>query len=174
MKFYVVVNYCLVGLYLKFHKDLCINARAPVVNAGARVFCECVRLQNVRARLHLVHAHLCTNLYEIWKLSCDYICDNVCKKKNWSSWIRYMMSAVAYKSVCILAAIIKQIIVVWLPLLWPLQDKWLPCHIYYNMFYGFLGGNTVFIFLQYKYSKLTFVRKMFSIAQYWTAKTNKG
>ena len=36
MKFYVVVNYYLVGLYFKFHKDLCINARARVVNACTR------------------------------------------------------------------------------------------------------------------------------------------
>ena len=33
MKFYVVVNYYLVGLYFKFHSDVCINARARVVNA---------------------------------------------------------------------------------------------------------------------------------------------
>ena len=32
MKFYVEVNYYLVGLYFKFHKDSCINAHAPVVN----------------------------------------------------------------------------------------------------------------------------------------------
>ena len=37
MKFYVVVNYYLVGLYFKFHKDSCINARARVVNTRAHV-----------------------------------------------------------------------------------------------------------------------------------------
>ena len=38
MKFYVVVNYYFVGLRLKFHEDLCPNARASVVNARARVY----------------------------------------------------------------------------------------------------------------------------------------
>ena len=33
MKFYVVVNYYLVSLSLKFHDDPCINAPARVVNA---------------------------------------------------------------------------------------------------------------------------------------------
>ena len=36
MKFYVVVNYYFVSLRLKFHEDLCINARARVVNARNR------------------------------------------------------------------------------------------------------------------------------------------
>ena len=37
MKFYMVVNYYLVGLYLKFHEDLCINARARDVKAHAHI-----------------------------------------------------------------------------------------------------------------------------------------
>ena len=40
MKFYVVVNYYLVSLSFKFHKDLCINARARAVNARAHVLSQ--------------------------------------------------------------------------------------------------------------------------------------
>ena len=36
MKFYMVVNYYLVILCIKFHSDWCINARARVVNARNR------------------------------------------------------------------------------------------------------------------------------------------
>ena len=36
MKFYVVINYYLVSIRLKFHEDLCTNARTRVVNAGTR------------------------------------------------------------------------------------------------------------------------------------------
>ena len=36
MKFYVVVNYYLVSLSFKFHKNPCTNARAQVVNARTR------------------------------------------------------------------------------------------------------------------------------------------
>ena len=36
MKFYVVVIYYLVIICIKFHSDLCINARARVVNARNR------------------------------------------------------------------------------------------------------------------------------------------
>ena len=36
MKFYVMINYFFVSLYLKFHQDLFINARAQVVNARTR------------------------------------------------------------------------------------------------------------------------------------------
>ena len=49
MKFCVVVNYYLVSLSLKFHKDSCINARARAVNARAhvlsrvRTFTTCAR-----------------------------------------------------------------------------------------------------------------------------------
>ena len=48
MKFYVVVIYYLVIICIKFHSDLCINARARVVNAStrnktwARAFTTCV------------------------------------------------------------------------------------------------------------------------------------
>ena len=53
MKFYVVVNYCLVGLYFKFHKDLCINACAPVVNAREHVLSqELVFMIRARAFVH--------------------------------------------------------------------------------------------------------------------------
>ena len=51
MKFYMVVNYCLVGLYFKFHnKDLCINARVSCKPARARfiaiarIYNSCVRI----------------------------------------------------------------------------------------------------------------------------------
>ena len=37
MKFYVVVNYYLVIICIKFHSDLCINVRVRVVNAHVRV-----------------------------------------------------------------------------------------------------------------------------------------
>ena len=37
MKLYVVVNYFLVSLSLKFHEDLCINAHTPVVKARVHV-----------------------------------------------------------------------------------------------------------------------------------------
>ena len=37
MKFYMVVNYYLVSLSFKFHKNPCTNARAQVVNARTRV-----------------------------------------------------------------------------------------------------------------------------------------
>ena len=49
MKFYVVVNYYLVSLSLKFHDDPCINAPARVVNVRAhdllqvRAFTTCAR-----------------------------------------------------------------------------------------------------------------------------------
>ena len=36
MKFYVVMNYYLVTLSLKFHKNPCKNARTQVVNARTR------------------------------------------------------------------------------------------------------------------------------------------
>ena len=36
MKFYMVVNYYLVSLTLKFHGYLCTNARARVINAHTR------------------------------------------------------------------------------------------------------------------------------------------
>ena len=36
MKFYVVVNYYLVSICIKFHEDSCFNARARVVNARNR------------------------------------------------------------------------------------------------------------------------------------------
>ena len=49
MKFYVVVNYYLVTLSLKFHEDLCINARTPVVNARAHVLSR-LRAFTTRAR----------------------------------------------------------------------------------------------------------------------------
>ena len=36
MKFYVAVNYYLVSLSMKFHKDPCTNADARVINARTR------------------------------------------------------------------------------------------------------------------------------------------
>ena len=40
MKFYMVINYYLVNLSLKFHEDPCINARAQVINARSHDFSE--------------------------------------------------------------------------------------------------------------------------------------
>ena len=37
MKYYVVVNYYLMGLYFKFHEDSCKDAGVRVVNAHAHV-----------------------------------------------------------------------------------------------------------------------------------------
>ena len=45
----VVVNYYLVGLYFKFHEDLCIIVRAQVVNACAQVL---LRLRAFTTRAH--------------------------------------------------------------------------------------------------------------------------
>ena len=48
MKFYMVVNYDLVSLSFIFHKNLCTNARAQVINARncnktyVREFTTCV------------------------------------------------------------------------------------------------------------------------------------
>ena len=53
MKFYVVVNYYLVSLSFKFHKDSCINVHAPVVNARARVLSRvCAFTTRARAFMH--------------------------------------------------------------------------------------------------------------------------
>ena len=52
MKFYVVVNYYLVIICIKFHSDLCINARARVVNARNRDK-TCARAFTTRARLFM-------------------------------------------------------------------------------------------------------------------------
>ena len=48
-KFYMVVNYYLVSLCIKFHEDPCINARAGVVNARSRDK-TCARAFTTRAR----------------------------------------------------------------------------------------------------------------------------
>ena len=53
-KFYMVVNYYLVSLCIKFHEDPCINARARVVNV----------------RVHILSRAAC--IYE----SCAYICSH--------------------------------------------------------------------------------------------------
>ena len=47
------------SLSFKFHKDPCTSLRAQVVNART---CD-------KTLLQLVHAHVCTNLYEILTLS---------------------------------------------------------------------------------------------------------
>ena len=49
MKFYVVINYYLVSLSFKFHKNPCTNARAHVVNAHTRDK-TCARAFTARAR----------------------------------------------------------------------------------------------------------------------------
>ena len=49
IKFCVVVNYYLVSLSFKFHKDSCINAHARVVNARVHVLSQ-VRAFMTRAR----------------------------------------------------------------------------------------------------------------------------
>ena len=53
MKFYMVVNYYLVSLSIKFHEDPCINARARVSNVRAHVSSQ-VRTftTHVRASMH--------------------------------------------------------------------------------------------------------------------------
>ena len=52
IKFYVVVNYELVIICIKFHSDLCINARAQVVNAGNRDK-TCARVFTTRVRIFM-------------------------------------------------------------------------------------------------------------------------
>ena len=47
MKFYFVINYYLVSLYLKFQDNPCINARAQGVNARVQV------LSRVRSCVHI-------------------------------------------------------------------------------------------------------------------------
>ena len=47
MKFYFVINYYLVSLYLKFQDNPCINARAQGVNARVHV------LSRVRSCVHI-------------------------------------------------------------------------------------------------------------------------
>ena len=53
MNFYMVVNYYLVSLSLKFHEDPCMNARAQVVNARANVLSR-VQVFTTRVRT-LIH-----------------------------------------------------------------------------------------------------------------------
>ena len=50
MKFYVGVIYYLVIICIKFHSDLCINARARVVNARNR-YKTCARAFTTRAHV---------------------------------------------------------------------------------------------------------------------------
>ena len=53
MKFYMVVNYYLVTLTLKFHADRCINARVQVVKARADVLLRLrVFMTGARAFMH--------------------------------------------------------------------------------------------------------------------------
>ena len=53
MKFYVVVSYYLLSIYIKFHDDLCINTRARVVNARNRnKTCERAFITCARAFMH--------------------------------------------------------------------------------------------------------------------------
>ena len=53
MKSYVVVNYYLVNLSFKFHRDPCINVRARVVNARIRdITCAHAFLTRARAFMH--------------------------------------------------------------------------------------------------------------------------
>ena len=47
MKFYLVINYHLVSLSLKFQEDPCINARARVVNVRVQL------LSRVRSCVHI-------------------------------------------------------------------------------------------------------------------------
>ena len=50
---YMVVNYYLVSLFLKFHEDPCINARAWVANARAHVLSRvCALMTPVRTFVH--------------------------------------------------------------------------------------------------------------------------
>ena len=53
MKFYVVVNYYLVNLSLKFHKDPCKTARARVLNAHTcDITCTRAFMTRARASVH--------------------------------------------------------------------------------------------------------------------------
>ena len=63
MKFYVGVNFYLVNLSLKFHKDPCIDTRARVVNARAHVISR-MRAFTARARTFM-HGSL-------WKLTLKF------------------------------------------------------------------------------------------------------
>ena len=58
MKFYVVVYYYLVSLSFKFHEDLCINARARVVNVRAHVLSRLRAHVLSRLRAFITRAHL--------------------------------------------------------------------------------------------------------------------
>ena len=49
MKFYMVVNYYLVSYNFKFHEDLCINARAWIVNTRGHV------LSYINSRFDIKH-----------------------------------------------------------------------------------------------------------------------
>ena len=64
MKFYMVVNYYLVILCIKFHSDWCINARARVVNARNRDKMYGNAAKRAHARLQIVCARVCMDLYE--------------------------------------------------------------------------------------------------------------
>ena len=64
MKFYMVVNYYLVILCIKFHSAWCINARARVVNARNRDKMYGNAAKRAHARLQIVCARVCMDLYE--------------------------------------------------------------------------------------------------------------
>ena len=61
MKLYVMLNFYLVTLSFKFHKDLCINGRTQVVKA--RMF------YREYTRLRLVGVYLSTDLHKIQNFS---------------------------------------------------------------------------------------------------------
>ena len=51
MKFYVMVNYYLVSICIKFHEDSCINARTRVVQARVHVLLR-MRVFTTRALIY--------------------------------------------------------------------------------------------------------------------------
>ena len=73
MKFYMVVNYYLVILCIKFHSAWCINARARVVNARNRDKMYGNAAKRAHARLQIVCARVCMDhlmiLYYLMNIS---------------------------------------------------------------------------------------------------------
>ena len=63
MKFYVVVNFYLVSLSLKFHEDLSVNACARVENVCIRDI-TCTRAFTTRARAFILFAASFCSFYD--------------------------------------------------------------------------------------------------------------
>ena len=85
MKFYVVVNYYLVGLSFKFHEDPCINARTRVIKAQTRD----------KTSVHLFATHVRASMHESsWNLKLKptrlvidhHIKDPSFRYISWTKW----------------------------------------------------------------------------------------